>query len=344
MKQRKTVKILGLSGICLLLLSSFFLFCDDGKSDLPDGLYARIETTRGEIVLRLEFQKAPLTVTNFVGLAEGTLSFKNRTVKRFYDGLTFHRVVENFMIQGGDPLGNGSGGPGYRFPDEFHPGLKHDRPGTLSMANSGANTNGSQFFITHKTTPWLDGKHAVFGYVVEGQSVVDAIRQGDKIEKVTILRIGPAARAFKADQASFDRLAAKVRTAAEERAQKERKAVIEAIKRRWPDAVTTDTGLRYVVLKKGSGGKPVFGAAVTVHYSGMLMDGTVFDSSVDRGKPAQLQIGRVIPGWNEALMDMSRGEKRTLIIPPELAYGERGYQGVIPPNAFLVFEVELLDF
>ncbi|HUV08850.1 MAG TPA: peptidylprolyl isomerase, partial [Spirochaetia bacterium] len=162
MKQRKTVKILGLSGICLLLLSSFFLFCDDGKSDLPDGLYARIETTRGEIVLRLEFQKAPLTVTNFVGLAEGTLSFKNRTVKRFYDGLTFHRVVENFMIQGGDPLGNGSGGPGYRFPDEFHPGLKHDRPGTLSMANSGANTNGSQFFITHKATPWLDGRHAVF--------------------------------------------------------------------------------------------------------------------------------------------------------------------------------------
>lgn len=173
-----------------------------GGTARPDGLYARFATTKGTIVARLFFDRTPVTVGNFVGLAEGTLPWRDAAGQarqsRYYDGLIFHRVIADFMIQGGDPLGKGYGGPGYQFPDEFRSDLKHDKPGILSMANAGPNTNGSQFFITHVPTPWLDGKHTVFGEVVEGQSVVDAIAQGDKILSLTIERVGQAARAFDA--------------------------------------------------------------------------------------------------------------------------------------------------
>ncbi len=173
---------------------------------LPAGLYARMQTNRGAILLELEFERTPLTVANFVGLAEGTISHSRSGSPRFYDGLRFHRVIADFMIQGGDPLGNGTGGPGYTFADEFHPELRHDRAGILSMANRGPATNGSQFFITHTATPWLNGAHTVFGRVVEGQNVVDAIRQGDTIQSVRIERVGPAAEAFQVDQQMFNRL------------------------------------------------------------------------------------------------------------------------------------------
>jgi peptidylprolyl isomerase len=341
-------------GFLLLLIGLFWLVwslslsCQDSgvdsRQDLADGLYAEMKTSRGTILLALEYKKAPLTVSNFVGLAEGTIVFENRKAKRFYDGLRFHRVIADFMIQGGDPFGDGSGGPGYSFPDEFDPDLIHDREGILSMANSGPDTNGSQFFITHKATPWLNGKHAVFGHVVEGQDVVNKVQQGDKIVSVKILRIGQDAKAFKVDQASFDGLKQSTKDRAREKSIQERKAVVEKIEKQWPDATVTESGLRYVVLNEGSGDSPVYGQEVVVHYEGKLMDGTVFDSSVARKQAARFEIGKLIEGWNEALLTMKREEKRTLIIPPELGYGERGYPGVIPPNAFLIFEMELIDF
>ncbi len=340
MKDAKRLAESVVFGILILLLSG----CGAAGQDLPDGLYAEMQTSRGVIILALEYERAPLTVANFVGLAEGSIESKTRPGKRFYDGLTFHRVIEDFMIQGGDPKGDGTGGPGYRFPDEFDASLRHSGAGILSMANSGPNTNGSQFFITHKATPWLDDKHTVFGHVVKGQEVVNAIRQGDKIKSVKILRFGAAAKAFKADQATFDRLSQKLWEIAEQKKAQEKEAALAMIAEKWPKATKTKSGLMYIVKKRGTGGRPKHGQVVTVHYEGMLLDGTVFDSSYKRGSPAQFRIGQVIPGWNEALVEMQKGEKRTLIIPPELAYGEQGFPGVIPPNAYLVFEVELINF
>jgi cyclophilin family peptidyl-prolyl cis-trans isomerase len=327
-----------------------FMECDvmAEEQKLEDGLYARIVTSKGNIVLALEFEKTPLTVANFVGLAEGTKEFndsKGRTSGRYYDGLTFHRVIADFMIQGGCPSGTGTGGPGYNFPDEFNPSLKHDRPGVLSMANAGPDTNGSQFFITHVPTPWLDGKHSIFGRVVTGQEVVDAIEQGDSIVRIDIIRVGDKAESFATDQKAFDALLAGMeeQKANTEKERLEKEQTI--IKIKWPNATRTDSGLMYTVLKEGSGDKPAPGTMVTAHYTGMFIDGRKFDSSIDRDEPIRIPAGtgKVIKGWDEALLDMKKGEKRILIIPPDLGYGNR-QRGPIPPNSTLVFEVELVDF
>lgn len=282
------------------------------------GIYAEILTSKGKIALQLEYEKAPLTVANFITLAEGTNTFvtNDRKGKPYYNGLKFHRVIPNFMIQGGCPLGTGSGDPGYAFKDEFHPSLKHDKAGILSMANSGPKTNGSQFFITHKDTPWLDNKHSIFGHVVEGQKVVDAIVQDDVIQKVTILRVGKMAKAFnpvqvfseymkikpELDKKEAEEARLKAEAAAKveaERKQKEAEAKAQADKEYKEKFGTvmaakvaefavlkakttkTESGLQYSILKKGSGVKPTEGKDIYVHYAGYLEDGSLFDSSYE---------------------------------------------------------------
>jgi len=334
-------------GLYLLTLP-MFVSCDSGKEGkLQDGLYAKMNTSKGDILLSLEFEKTPLTVANFVGLAEGTKDNEATPPgEPFYNGLTFHRVIDDFMIQGGDPEGTGRGGPGYRFADEFHPDLKHDKPGVFSMANAGPGTNGSQFFITHVPTPWLDNKHTVFGFVVEGQDVVNAIKQDDVLNSVEIIRVGAAAEAFKADQEAFEELQATASERAAKAAAEANKEKIALIEKKWPKATVTPEGIRYIVKEAGQGSKPQKGDLVKVHYEGKFLDGQLFDSSLKRGEPIEFNVGtgRVIPGWDMMILDMVKGEKRTLILPPEMAYGSQGAGGVIPPNAFLVFECELIDF
>jgi len=341
----RTTKLLGLVALCIFIFGETTM----SEAKLKDGLYAKFNTSKGEIICQLEFEKTPLTVTNFVGLAEGTKELgggAGTQGTKFYDGLTFHRVIPDFMIQGGCPLGTGTGGPGYTFPDEIDPTLVHDKPGILSMANAGPGTNGSQFFITHVPTPWLDGKHTVFGHVISGQDVVDNIKQGDIIESVEIIRVGSKAKSFKADQTAFDALL----NSREERQREKELAAMEEqqslIDKEYPDAVSTPSGLKYVVVEEGNGGEsPSKGTMVTAHYTGKLLNGTKFDSSYDRGEPITFPVGegRVIKGWDEAFLSMTKGEKRVLIIPPQLGYGPAG-RGPIPPNATMIFDVELVDF
>ena len=309
---------------------------------MKDGLYAKFSTPKGAILLSLTYAETPGTVGNFVGLAEGTI--KNDVQAEgtpYYDGLKFHRVIEDFMVQGGCPQGSGVGGPGYQFNDEFHPDLKHDKPGILSMANAGPGTNGSQFFITHIATPWLDGKHTVFGSVIEGQDVVDAIAQNDTIDTLEIIRVGQAAEAFDAADA-FANFESNRLKAIED----QKKAQETALASVTEGYEKTATGLFYKIETPGVGASPSQGQNVSVHYKGSLLDGTVFDSSYKRNEPIDfpLGVGQVIKGWDEGIALLSKGAKATFIIPADLGYGSAGAGGVIPPDATLQFEVELVDF
>ncbi len=341
----ESLKLLFLIFFCFGLVTGQIRFSADAQ-DLGDGLYAKFETGKGIILAQLFYEKVPLTVINFAGLAQGTKKSNQAPGAKFYDGLVFHRVIPDFMIQGGDPQGTGRGGPGYRFPDEFHASLKHDGPGILSMANSGPNTNGSQFFITHKATPWLDNKHAVFGKVVQGQDVVNAIQKGDKILSLTIIRKGDGAKAFKTDQAAFDARIQKMKEQRQNLHKKDMAVFKEKMTKKYPQARVTDQGLLYVIVKQGTGEAVQKGQNVSVHYTGLLENGKKFDSSRDRGTPFQFDLGRgrVIRGWDLGVAGMKKGEQRQLIIPYPLGYGESGYPGVIPPKATLIFDVELLDF
>ncbi|MEH6680996.1 MAG: peptidylprolyl isomerase [Sediminicola sp.] len=308
---------------------------------MQDGIYAKFNTSKGEILVKLTHDKTPGTVGNFVALAEGDMENKVKPQGTpYYDGISFHRVIPDFMIQGGCPLGTGTGDGGYKFDDEFHVDLKHNGPGVLSMANAGPGTNGTQFFITHIATPWLDNKHTVFGHVQEGQEVVDAIAQGDKIEKLEILRIGTEAQEWNAVEAfrTFEGSREK-RLAAEKAAQA---AEMEKVAAGFEE---TASGLRYKIVQKGSGAKASKGQTVSVHYEGALMDGTVFDSSYKRKQPIdfKLGVGQVISGWDEGIALLQVGDKARFVIPSNLAYGSAGAGGVIPGDAILLFDVELMN-
>lgn len=308
---------------------------------MQDGIYAKITTEKGEILIKLTHDETPGTVGNFVALAEGNLENSAKPQGTpYYDGLKFHRVIPDFMIQGGDPKGTGSGGPGYDFEDEFHPDLRHAGPGVLSMANSGPASNGSQFFITHVATPWLDDKHTVFGNVVEGQDVVDSVAQGDTMQKVEIIRVGEEAEKWNAVEAFRKFTGEREQRIAKMKAQQEAelKKISEGFDR-------TDSGLLYKIIQKGSGKKAEKGKTVSVHYKGALTDGTEFDSSYKRKQPIdfQLGVGQVISGWDEGIQLLQVGDKARFVIPSHLGYGSRGAGGVIPPNATLIFDVELMD-
>lgn len=308
---------------------------------MKEGLFAQIKTSKGIIEIQLEFEKTPGTVGNFVGLSIGKIKNSNKELgKPYYDGLKFHRVINDFMIQGGCPIGTGTGDPGYKFDDEFNADLKHDKPGILSMANSGPATNGSQFFITHIETPWLDNKHTVFGHVIDGLDVVNSIVQDDEIINIKINAVGEKAQSFDPVKAfeNFNKLK-------EERINEQKKRTEKLLNDLSDGYSKTDSGLMYKFLDNKNSNKPLKGKKVKVHYKGMLLDGTVFDSSFKRNQPIEftLGIGQVIKGWDEGISLLGVGDKASFIIPSDLAYGESGAGGVIPPNAPLLFEVELIS-
>ncbi len=327
-----------------------------------DGLYAEIDTSMGKMIFTLHYDKAPITVGNFVGLAEGTREMPNGEGKEpFYDGLIFHRIIKGFVIQGGCPQGTGTGGPGYRFIDEFDRTLIHDSAGILSMANAGPNTNGSQFFITLAQTRHLNGRHSIFGKIVHGEDVMKDIenvetdsqnrpKENVVIESIKVVRVGEKAKYFDAENAFAKNEEMGKRLEENQKLQKEEEEknlekLLKMLQVNKKKIVTSDSGLRYYVNKRGKGSKPQPGDTIAAHYNGWLANGKKFDSSYDRRKPFETPIGvrRVIPGWDEAFLDMRKGEKRILIIPYQLAYGERGRPPMIPAKATLVFAVELLS-
>jgi len=307
---------------------------------MNNGIYAKFTTPKGEILVNLEHEKTPGTVGNFVALAEGDLENNAKPQGTpYYNGLKFHRVIPDFMIQGGCPQGTGTGNPGYKFDDEIHADLKHDAPGKLSMANAGPGTNGSQFFITHVATPWLDGKHTVFGSVLEGQDVVDAVAQGDDMQ-VEIIRVGEEAEKWNAVEAFRTFEGAREKREAEAKAKQ--KELLDKVAAGYEE---TASGLRYQILQKGEGKQATKGAMVSVHYKGQLLDGTVFDSSYKRKQPIDFAVGvgQVISGWDEGIQLLKVGDKARFVIPSNLAYGSSGAGGVIPPDATLIFDVELMN-
>lgn len=308
-----------------------------------EGIFAQIETTKGTIEVQLEYKQTPITVANFISLAEGTNTFVKADLKGkpFYNGLKFHRVIKDFMIQGGCPLGNGTGDPGYKFKDEFVPALKHFKAGILSMANSGPATNGSQFFITHKDTPWLDGKHTVFGNVTIGIDIVNKIEQNDIIKTITILKKGTEAKNFDAAKVFSNYYENKASEEAKleiVRNEARKKALIQFEK-----AKTTASGIKYLIINEGTGETPTATQTVKVNYAGSFLDGIEFDSNKKAGKPVDIPLTQVIKGWVESFQLMKEGGKYKVFIPSNLAYGDRGYPGIIPPKSDLIFDIELIQ-
>ncbi|MGB5553072.1 MAG: peptidylprolyl isomerase [Flavobacteriaceae bacterium] len=363
--------------VLLMTMSMVLSACKSSQhSDLGDGLFADITTNKGEIIIKLEQEKTPVTVANFVTLAEGTSTFVSDSLKgkKYFDGLIFHRVMKDFMIQTGDPMGVGMGGPGYKFKDEIHDSLMHDGAGIVSMANPGPpNTNGSQFFITHKETPWLNGKHTVFGKVVEGLTIVDSIAnvavstegatvnrplEAVVMEKVDIIRNGKEAKQFDALKVMSDYFTEeKEKIAAAEKIKAAQAAELAAQK---AEADSLPSGLKILKLKEGTGEKPKLGQIVNVYYAGFLADGTLFDSNYEEiakqngmyEEQRKMQGGyeatpmeysaesRLVAGFREALLTMKVGDKLRIFLPPHLGWGAQG-AGPIPPNSETIFDLEI---
>jgi len=367
------MKIVRVIKILVLFIAILIGSCKSTSyPNLKDGLYADIQTDKGSILLTLTYEDTPITAANFVSLAEGSNIYVSEKYKGkpFYDGLKFHRVVENFIIQGGDPMGNGKGGPGYEFEDEFPTDddanllLPHDRAGILSMANSGPTTNGSQFFITHRATQNLDGRHTVFGHVIEGQSVVDSIAKDDVMNTIKIIRVGKEAKKFKAHKVFGDYFK-KLEEEAKERFEKVRKAKIEFLKtveENKTKAKEFPSGLKMFITEEGSGIKPKLGTQVKINYTLFFTEGSMIATSlIERaekfGKYDQRtesmggynpfsmvysEEATLVPGFKEAMLNMNYGDKAMLFIPAHLGYGSQGNRG-IPPNTDLIFEMEIVD-
>jgi len=344
-----------------------FSACQKSKTaNLKDGMYADIKTNKGDILVKLNYKKTPITVANFVSLANGTnpaVTIDKLKRKPFYNGIKFHRVIKKFMIQAGDPntldtipANDGRGGPGYSFQDEFPKDsvgkllLTFKNKGVLAMANAGANTNGSQFFITHVPTPRLNGRHTIFGHVIDGQQVVDTIVKNDSIIKIDIIRKGKEAKAFDAKKVftkgleTFKKAQIIAAKKALELTKKETEAFIKNMTAKGYKVKTYNSGLVIATQKVGKGVKPAVGDIVSVHYNGRLTNGKEFDSSYKRKQPIKFPVGvrRVIPGWDFGIMQLRVGTKAIFFIPSNMAYGTRGAGGVIPPNANLIFDVELI--
>jgi hypothetical protein len=365
----------------IALLSAMFVFfsCNSQKKaykDLGDGLFADIETTKGHIVVKLNYKEVPTTVANFVTLAEGKNNFVKVEYKGkpFYNGTIFHRVIDGFMIQGGDPTGTGMGDPGYRFEDEFVPSLRHNKKGILSMANSGPNTNGSQFFITQVPTPHLDGRHTVFGETVKGEEVIDAIakapRNGQdrpnediKIKNITIVANGKDAEKFDAVKVfdNYFKSVAEREKEKEERVKRASAKFLEEIKVQEPQAKVLPSGVKIFTINNGEGKQPKQTEFAMVNYAGYLRNGALFDSNIKEveesyGKYQAMReqqngyqpipfpytpSAQLIPGFKEALLTMKVGDKIRVFIPATLGYGEAGAGDVIPPNSDLIFDIEI---
>ena len=324
-----------------------------------DGLYAKIETNRGTIYAFLDHKQAPMTVANFVALSEGKMkNDKKGDGVPYFDGLKYHRIIPGFMIQGGCPLGNGTGNPGYGFPDELDPtnelGKNGYKRGVLAMANSGPNTNGSQYFIMHKDYG-LPLSYNIFGNVVQGIEVVDSIagspRDGgdrpnvDQIMlHVSILRKGKDAESFDAVKVfEFEKGNVGAKAAAKAKAEEEARAIAnaEALKK-FANAKITPSGLKYIIEKEGAGESPKATDQVTVFYRGTFTSGKEFDGNIGK-EPITFGLNQVIRGWTEGLQLMKPGGKALFYIPYDIAYGANGHpSGVIPPKSDLIFEIELV--
>jgi peptidyl-prolyl cis-trans isomerase A (cyclophilin A) len=326
--------------LTLLVIITNIFAGEDPNWRTKDGLYAAIFTQKGLIVCKLEYAKAPVTVGNYIALVEGKMPNSGRPVGQpFYDGLTFHRCIPNFMIQGGDGAQKGYNNPAYVFEDEFNPELRHDGPGVLSMANAGPNTNNTQFFITHVGTPHLNDKHSVFGKVVEGLNVVYTMANGDRMDSVRIVRVGDAAKKFDGLKTFNNRIL--YLNGVDEAWAKAFQAKVKVKNKNYK---VTESGLCYAINKQGTGAKAEKGKKVVVHYTATLFDGTKFDASYDRNQPYEFTLGNgeVLRGWDEGIALLNVGTKATIFIPWYLGYGNRA-AGPIPAKTDLIYDIEVIE-